>query len=86
MVSPKFCKSCPVPFSLRSEVEQTLKQQVDDGELLPVEQSDWATPIVVVTRKDEKLRICADFKVTINPQGNHQPTFEATNIPATNSR
>ena len=38
-----------------------------DGELLPVDQSDWATPIVVVTRKDEKLRICADFKVTINP-------------------
>ena len=53
-VSPKFCKSRPVPFSLRNEVEQTLKQQVADGELLPVDQSDWATPIVVVTRKDGK--------------------------------
>ena len=38
-----------------------------DGELLPVDHSDWATPIVVVTKKDGKLRICADFKVTINP-------------------
>ena len=66
-VSSKICKPRPVPFSLRSQVEQTLKQQIDDGELLPVDRSDWATPIVVVTRKDGKLRICADFKVTINP-------------------
>ena len=63
-VSPKFCKSRPIPFSLHSQVEQTLQQQVADGELVPVDQSDWATPIVVVTRKDG---ICADFKVTINP-------------------
>jgi len=66
-VSPKFCKPRPIPFSLCTQVEQTLQQQVADGELLPVDQSDWATPIVVVTKKDGKLRICADFKVTINP-------------------
>ena len=66
-VSPKFCKSRPIPFSLRSQVEQTLQQQVADGELVPVDQSDWPTPIVVVTKKDGKLRICVDFKVTINP-------------------
>ena len=66
-VLPRFCKPRPIPFSLRSQVEQTLQQQVADGELVPVDQSDWATAIVVVTRKDGKLRICADFKVTINP-------------------
>ena len=66
-VSPRFCKSCPIPFNLRNQVKQTLQQQVADGELVPVNQSDWATPIVVVTKKDKKLRICADFKVTINP-------------------
>ena len=38
-----------------------------NGELQSVNQSEWATPIVVITRKDGKLRICADFKVTINP-------------------
>ena len=66
VVSPNFCKSRPIPFSLRSQVEQTLQQQVADGELVAVDQSDWATPIVVVTKKDGKLCICADFKVTIN--------------------
>ena len=29
--------------------------------------SDWATPIVVVYKKDGGIRICDDFKVSINP-------------------
>ena len=65
--SPKFCKARPIPFTLRTQVEETLRQQIADGELQPVDKSEWATPIVVVTKKDGKLRICADFKVTINP-------------------
>ena len=29
--------------------------------------SEWAAPIVAVPKKDSKLRICGDYKVTINP-------------------
>ena len=39
------------------KLEETLKAQVEDGELIPVEQSEWAVPIVVVHKRDGRLRV-----------------------------
>ena len=64
---PRFHKARPVPFALKEKVERQLQQQVQEGELVPVDRSDWATPIVVVHKKGGGIRICGDFKVSINP-------------------
>ncbi|XP_021359256.1 uncharacterized protein K02A2.6-like [Mizuhopecten yessoensis] len=64
--SPKFFKARSLAFSLRPAVEKELDRLVNLGILTAIDHSDWATPIVVVPKKDSSIRICGDFKVTVN--------------------
>jgi len=66
--TPKFCKARSIPHSLKSKVEAELKNLEREGIIRLVSWSEWATPIVPVIKKSGAVRICGDFKVTINPQ------------------
>ena len=62
---PMFLKARPLPYSLR-EVEREL-DHLKKGVISRVDWSDWATPIVVVLKPNGTIRLCGDFKMTINP-------------------
>ena len=65
--TPRFCKARPVPYALYGKVDEELQRLEKDGILEPVQFADWAAPIVTVLKADGKaVRICGDFKVTVN--------------------
>ena len=64
---PVFLKARPIPYSLREKVERELDRLQKDGVISRVDWSDWATPIVVVPKPNGTIRLCGDFKMTINP-------------------
>ena len=64
---PKFQKARPVPYSQRAEMEAELERLESQGVLEKVRYSEWATPVVVVPKKDGRTRLCGGYKVTVNP-------------------
>ena len=64
--SPRFCKARPIPYALRNKVAMELERLEKQGIIEPVEFADWAAPIVSVLKKDGSVRICGDYKLTVN--------------------
>ena len=56
----------PVPFALKESIEKDLARLEQNGSLIRVEYSDRASPIIPVPRKDRALRLCGDYKVSLN--------------------
>ncbi|KAL9985219.1 hypothetical protein ACROYT_G007595, partial [Oculina patagonica] len=64
--TPKFMKARPVPYALKAKVEQELERLRSEGIISPVEFTEWAAPIVPVVKQDGSVRICGDYKCTVN--------------------
>ena len=43
---------CQVPFAICEKVEQEIDRQVEEGILEPVKFSEWATPVVLIIKKE----------------------------------
>lgn len=64
---PVYLKPRSVPFALKEKITAELDRLVQENVLTPVEVSDWGTPIVPVPKPDGTVRLCGDYKVTLNP-------------------
>lgn len=57
--SPLFCKARPLSFALREQTEKRLFDLEAQGITTRVRRSDWATPLVVVPKKEgDELGLC----------------------------
>lgn len=65
---PRFYKARPVPWALREAVETELRRLEREGVISPITTSQWATPLVIVKKQNGSLRLCGDFKSTVNQQ------------------
>lgn len=64
---PRFHRARPIPYAIRDAIEGELISLVKSGVIEKIDYSDWAAPIVPVRKPNGKIRICGDYKVTINP-------------------
>ena len=64
--TPRFFKPRSLPYAKRGKVESEIDRLVGEGILKPVEFSEWAAPIVPVLKPDNTIRLCGDYKVTVN--------------------
>ncbi|CAG2226134.1 unnamed protein product [Mytilus edulis] len=64
--TPKYFKARLVPYALKEKIEKELDRLEKGGNIEKVEFSEWAAPIVPIVKPDKSVRICGDYKVTIN--------------------
>ena len=64
---PKFCKARPPPFAHAKAIEKKLDDLVKEDVLEPVDHSEYASPVHPVIKPDGDIRLCGDYKRTLNP-------------------
>ena len=64
---PKFCKARTVPFALVEPIGKELDRMEREGILVKTDSSQFASPVVPVVKSDKSLRLCGDYKMTLNP-------------------
>ena len=63
---PIFWKPRNVPIVMKTKIEAELDRLEQIGTISKINTNDWGTPIVPVIKSDGSIRICGDYKVTLN--------------------
>ena len=63
---PTFIRARPVPYALKDQVEEEIDRLEKADIIEKVTYSEWGTPVVPIVKKNGNIRLCADYKVTLN--------------------
>ena len=83
--TPVFCKPRAIPYGLQAAVKTELDRLVEEGILSAVKESEWATPIVPIKKPSGQIRICGDYKVTLNHKLRNMVTTTPHALPSSPS-
>ena len=62
----KYFNARPLPYVMRDMVDKELDRLLAEYIIEPVHYSDWAAPVVPVMKADTTVRLCGDYKLTVN--------------------
>ena len=65
-VKPCYTKEHTVPYALRDKVEEKLAQLEKDDIIEKINDCDWGSPLVITPQSNDRIRLCADYKVGVN--------------------
>ena len=63
---PVFHRPRSVPYAIKEIIEKELERLEKEGIIEKIEHSKWVAPIVPVPKGDGQIRVCGDYKVTVN--------------------
>lgn len=67
-VQPIQLKPYHAPFALAPKIKAEIDRLIKAGNLEPIAVSKWSTPVIPVLKKNGQVRLCGNFKLTVNPQ------------------
>ena len=68
-MKPRFLKARSVPFSMQDKIEKEIERLVKDNIIEPVQFVEWAAPVAPVLKSNGQVRLCGDYKCTVNQTG-----------------
>lgn len=63
---PSYYKPRDIPYAIKELLDNEIDRLLSEGIIVPVTHSDWAAPVVPVVKTDRKIRLCGDYKITVN--------------------
>ena len=81
-VHPKYFKARTVSYALHAKIDEDLGRLKKEGIICPITHSPWDTAVVPVLKPNVKIRLCGDYKLTVNGVAKHDtyPTLALDNL------